>query len=192
MLTPVEIQNKNFKSSGLGYDKKDVDVFMQEITDSYESVYREKIELEDKLNSTLEALNHYKNIEKTMQKALILAEKTAEEEKAAALTNARQIENDATTRAQIILSDARRELDSIKQQIIGLKQAFESYKINLKNLAQAQIDLVDSGSFNLTVNDDVLNITSMEPFRPERFDASEEEELPEIQLPEGFDFIDGK
>ncbi len=189
MLTPVEIQNKVFKSSGLGYDKKDVEVFVQEISDSYEELYREKIELEDKLNSTLDALNHYKNIEKTMQKALILAEKTAEEEKAAALTNARQIENDATTRAQIILSDARRELDSIKQQIISLKQVFESYKINLKNLANAQIDLVDSGSFNLTVNEDALNVPSMEPFQPEHITTSVEQELPEIQLPEGFDFV---
>ena len=31
MLTPVEIQNRGFKSAGLGYDKKDVDVFMSEI-----------------------------------------------------------------------------------------------------------------------------------------------------------------
>ena len=29
MLTPVEIQSKTFKSGGLGYDKKDVDAFMQ-------------------------------------------------------------------------------------------------------------------------------------------------------------------
>ena len=89
MLTPVEIENKVFKSGGLGYDKKDVDVFMREVADSYSEVYKEKLELEDKVNVLNEALGRYKSIERTMQKALILAEKTAEEEKVAALVNAR-------------------------------------------------------------------------------------------------------
>lgn len=188
MLTPVEIQNKNFKSTGLGYDKKDVDVFMQEIADSYEALYREKIELEDKLAATSDALTHYRNIEKTMQKALILAEKTAEEEKASALENARQIENDATTKAQIILSEARKELDNINQRILTLKQMFESYKITIRNMANAQIDLVNSDSFNLVVNDDALDGAGLKPISPER-EVEEDVELPEIALPEGFDFI---
>ncbi len=149
MLTPIEIQNKTFKAVGLGYDKRDVDIFMQEVADSYESVYREKVELDDKVNALIEALNHYKSIEKMMQKALILAEKTAEETKTAAIQNARQIENDAVTRSQIILSDARRELDNIRQQIITMTQTFETYKINFKNLANAQIELVNSDSFNI-------------------------------------------
>lgn len=188
MLTPVEIQNKLFKSGGLGYDKKDVDVFMREISDSYEALYREKIELEDKLSSTNEALNHYRNIEKTMQKALILAERTAEQEKAAALENAKRIENDAATKAQIILSDARRELDNINRQIINLKQIFENYKINIKSLANAQIELLDSESFNLVtsvVNHDESNL---EPLQPEENVVSNED-IPELQLPEGYDFI---
>ena len=42
MLTPVEIQNRVFKSGGLGYDKKDVDSFMKEVVESYEMLYREK------------------------------------------------------------------------------------------------------------------------------------------------------
>lgn len=190
MLTPVEIQNKNFKSTGLGYDKKDVDVFMQEITDSYEEVYREKIELEDKLASAVDALNHYRNIEKTMQKALILAERTAEEEKAAAIANARQIENDAAVRAQSIIDEARRELDGINQRIVYMKQVFESYKINLKNLANAQIELINSDSFNLVVSDAAHTIPDVEPVKQEPAKEAEEDiELPEIALPEGFEFI---
>ena len=68
MLTPVEIQNRVFKSGGLGYYKKDVDSFMKEIVDSYELLYREKMELSDKVNVLNDALQNYKTIEKTMQK----------------------------------------------------------------------------------------------------------------------------
>ncbi len=188
MLTPVEIENKVFKSGGLGYDKKDVDVFMREVADSYSEVYKEKLELEDKMNVLNEALGRYKSIEKTMQKALILAEKTAEEEKAAALVNARQIENDAVFKAQNILSDARRELDGIRKQILTMRQIYETYKVNFKNLANAQIELLNSDSFNVTFSDEAIDDADMSPMQP-----VEREEVPDadtdFNLPEGFDFI---
>ena len=49
MITPIEIQNKVFKSGGLGYDKKDVDSFLQEILENYEGLYREKMEMNDRI-----------------------------------------------------------------------------------------------------------------------------------------------
>ncbi|MBQ6024627.1 MAG: DivIVA domain-containing protein, partial [Lachnospiraceae bacterium] len=83
MLTPVEIQAKTFKSGGLGYDKKDVESFMREVTRSYEILYRENMELKDKVAVLNEGIQYYKSIEKTLQKALVLAEKTAETTKEA-------------------------------------------------------------------------------------------------------------
>ena len=116
MLTPIELQNHSFKSGGLGYDKKDVDQFMKEVLENYEALYREKMELEDKFNAMNNALQQYKTIEKTMHKALILAQKSADEIKLAARKNAQQIEKEAVTRAQIIISDANNNLKGIHQQ----------------------------------------------------------------------------
>ena len=65
MLTPVEIQAKTFKSGGLGYDKKDVESFMREVTRSYEILYRENMELKDKVAVLNEGIQYYKSIEKT-------------------------------------------------------------------------------------------------------------------------------
>ncbi len=188
MLTPVELENKVFKSGGIGYDKKDVDVFMREVADSYEEIYKEKIELEEKVNTLTESLGRYKSIEKTMQKALILAEKTAEEEKAAALTNARQIENDAVFKAQSILSDARKELDGIKRQILTLRQRYETYRLNFKNLASAQIELLNSDSFQLNDSGSDFSDADMEVLSVPA--NAETDHAPDnFSLPEGFDFI---
>ena len=142
MLTPVEIQNRVFKSGGLGYDKKDVDAFMKEIVDSYELIYREKMELADKVNVLNDALQNYKTIEKTMQKALMLAQKTAEETQETALRNAHAIEKEAMTKSEIIVSDAKRELERIHQKTVQLCQQYEKYKLQFKNLAAAQIELL--------------------------------------------------
>lgn len=187
MLTPVEIQNRVFKSGGLGYDKKDVDSFMKEICDSYEDLYREKMELTDKVNVLNEGLQYYKTIEKTMQKALILAEKTADETKIAAQKTARQIEDEAITKSQIILSDAKNELERLHQQTVHLLQQYEAYKAQFKSLAAAQIQLLDSDSFQINIA--TLPQTAFPEYNrtsSENSSIDTEEELPNID----FSFID--
>ena len=184
MLTPVEIQNRVFKSGGLGYDKKDVDSFMKEISDSYELLYREKMELADKVKVLNDALQNYKTIEKTMQKALLLAQKTAEETQENALRNAHAIEKEAMTKSEIIVSDAKRELERIHQKTVQLCQQYEKYKLQFKNLAAAQIELLETESFQIhmmdlpTVELDTLKQTAV----PAEKKEAVEEELPKIDI----------
>ena len=185
MLTPVEIQNRVFKSGGLGYDKKDVDSFMKEISDSYEILYREKMELADKVNVLNDALQNYKTIEKTMQKALMLAQKTAEETQETALRNAHAIEKEALTKSEIIVSDAKRELEHIHQKTVQLCQQYEKYKLQFKNLAAAQIELLETESFQIHMMDlPTVELDSLKQTVPhaEETQVVAEEELPKIDI----------
>lgn len=156
MITPIEIQNKVFKSGGLGYDKKDVDNFMQELLDNYETLYREKMEMNDRINVLNEGLQYYKTIEKTLQKALVLAERTAEETKSTAMKNALLIEQEAVSKANVILEDAKRELEQIRKQTTELVRQYDIYKAKFKSLANAQMELLESQSF--TINLDKLSM----------------------------------
>lgn len=157
MLTPIEIQSKSFRSGGLGYDKKDVDQFMREVLSNYEVLYRENMELNDKVSTLTQGIQYYKTLEKTLQKALILAEKTAEETKAAALKTAKNIENEALTKSELILADAKNELERIQAQTIQIVQQYEKYKLQFKSLAAAQLELLESECF-------ALNITHLNTF----------------------------
>ena len=181
MLTPVEIQNRAFKSGGLGYDKKDVDAFMKEIVDSYELLYREKMELTDKVNVLNDALQNYKTIEKTMQKALVLAQKTAEETQENALRNARAIEKEAETKADIMLSDAKRELERMHHKMVQICQQYETYKVQFKNLAAAQIELLETESFQLHMMD--MPVIDLEPRTKTKTPAVTKSEITEEELP---------
>ena len=184
MLTPVEIQNRVFKSGGLGYDKKDVDAFMKEIVDSYELIYREKMELADKVNVLNDALQNYKTIEKTMQKALMLAQKTAEETQETALRNAHAIEKEAMTKSEIIVCDAQRELERIHQKTVQLCQQYEKYKLQFKNLAAAQIELLETESFQIHMMDlPTVELDSLkQEENPEDEPELNEEDLPKIDI----------
>ena len=182
MLTPVEIQNKVFKSGGLGYDKKEVDSFMKEVADSYELLYREKVELLDKVNVLSDAVQNYKTIEKTMQKALILAQKTAEDTQETALKNAHAIEKEAMTKAELLIGDARREFELVHQRTVQLLQQYEKYKLQFKNLAAAQIELLETESFQISIMEspkidiETKNVSIKQPEVPS------EQELPKIDI----------
>ena len=179
MLTPVDITNRVFKG-GIGYDKKDVDSFMKEISDSYELLYREKMELTDKVNVLNDALQNYKTIEKTMQKALMLAQKTAEETQETALRNAHAIEKEAMTKSEIIVSDAKRELEYIHQRTVQLCQQYETYKLQFKNLAAAQIEILEAESFQIHMMDlPTVELDSLKQTLP----AAEEQEPAEEDIP---------
>jgi cell division initiation protein len=150
MLTPIEIQGKNFKS-GFGYDKKDVDAFFREVLRNYEILYKENVELNDKISVLNEGIQYYKTIEKTLQKALVLAEQTAEETKNAANKQAKAIEKEARGQAKLIVADAQSELDRIQQMTINLVQQYEKYRIQYKQLAASQIELLESPTFDIGI-----------------------------------------
>jgi len=151
MLTPVEVQSKVFKSGGLGYDKKDVENFRADVLRSYEDIYRENMELKDKVSVLNEGIQYYKTIEKTLQKALMLAEKTAEETRANAAKEAKRIEQEARTKASIIVADARNELSSLNRQTTELIRQYEKYRAEFKHLATAQVELINSKAYDLDI-----------------------------------------
>jgi len=151
MLTPVEIQAKTFKSGGLGYDKKDVEAFFREVGKNYETLYRENMELKDKVAVLNEGIQYYKSIEKTIQKALVLAEKTAETTKEAANKDAKRIEKEAKVKANILLADAKNELETLHNRTIALLQEYEKYKAQFRNLAKAQMEMLDTDAFSINV-----------------------------------------
>lgn len=150
MLTPVDLQGRTFKS-GMGYSKTDVDSFFSTLTSDYEALYRENMELKDKIGTLNDGINHYRSIEKALQKALVLAEQTAEETIASAKTNATVIEQEAVLKAQSIVADAKIELDQIRTKTVELLQQYESYRTQYRALANAQVELLNSESFNIEI-----------------------------------------
>ena len=148
MLTPIDVQAKTFKS-GMGYSKADVDTFLTNLYSDYENLYRENMELKNKMSLLNESLNHYKGIEKSLQKALVLAETTSEETIAVAKTNAAVIEQEAHVKAEAIVAEAKQELDNLHSTTVKLIQQYEAYKAQYKALATAQLDLLNSEAFNI-------------------------------------------
>ncbi len=114
MLTPIDIQNHTLKTSVSGYNKKDTEEFLASILDSYETLFKENRTLKEKITSLSEGIQYYKQMENTLQKALILAEKTSTETQEAANAQADSVIKDAKAQADAAIKDAKAQADNIK------------------------------------------------------------------------------
>ena len=97
MLTPLDLQQKRFKG-GIGYDKKDVNAFFDEVTKSYSELYKSNAELKEKVITLTDTVQHYKSTENQLNKKLLLADKNSEESISNAEKNAKAIELEANRR----------------------------------------------------------------------------------------------
>lgn len=152
MISPEDILAKKF-DKGRGYDKKEIDEYLQLLYENYRELYRRNIELQDQVNALNNGLQHYKTIETSLQKALILAEKTADETIQTAKLKADSIIREAQNNAAIFTADSHAELDAVHAKTIGLMQEYVRYKAQFNKLIQEQIELLNGSRFEIQTED---------------------------------------
>ncbi len=140
-LTPIDIENKQFKKSLVGLNKNNVNQFLNEILDNYEEIYRENISLRDKINNLQDVVAYYKGLEDTLKKTLVVAEKTGEEIVSTAKKNAEQIENEAHVTAKTIVGQAEAEARRINMQKEQLIASYDTVRAKMYQYLKTQIDL---------------------------------------------------
>ena len=144
MITPMDLRTKSFKKAINGYDKKDVDEYMEIIMADYEKVYKQSIEANDKINTLTKLLESYKAMEDTMKESLIVAQKTADDLTKNATEKAELIVDEAKMEAKSIIADARAEVNKINEQLSQLKTAMDMYRSSALGMLNAQIEVVNN------------------------------------------------
>lgn len=152
MLTPIEIHNAEHKT-GRGYSKKEMDEFLEDVSESYEAVYKENMELKNKLSKLSNEIEYYKSMETTLQKALVLAEKTSKDTIDTAKKEAGVIEKQASIKAEKIVNQAWSQYDVTRQKCMQLIQQYNQFKMQFKQIAIKQIDLLESDFYEIYSSD---------------------------------------
>lgn len=150
MITPLDIESKEFKKTPYGYSAKEVDEFLSLVLESYEKVYKEKIELEDKISLLNEGLQYYKTMEETLKNTLVVAERTAEETKSMAHKAAEQIEKEAEFRAQELINEAKKEVYAIHQKLESLILQYNSARLEIIQFYKTQLELANNKKLEIS------------------------------------------
>ena len=142
MLTPLDIENKRFSKTLKGYNVDEVDDFLDELTIDYEKLYKENAELRDQIEENKKDLEHYKNVEHTLQNTLVMAQTTADDIKANAQSRAEQIVRDAQSEARRATEEITKEEFEIRKRTEELKRQFGVYKAKMEALLISQLELL--------------------------------------------------
>jgi cell division initiation protein len=153
MLTPLELSKKTFKIAITGgYSRKEVDEFLKVIRSDYEELYKSVIDMKEENNRLIIELERYRSTSEQLQKALTLAQKTADEIKLAAERQADLTLMQANIRAEQIKNDAIEKLRTLNNIYRQFSSEFGAYletfmklltKIDSKfeNLSEAELNL---------------------------------------------------
>lgn len=184
MITPSELRDK--LKNGHGFDKKEMELFINELSANYEVLYGENEDLKKKTLELNENIQYYRSIEKTLQKALILAEKTSQDIKATAIREAEAIEMEARAKADKIQAGSKRNLELLEHKTLNLIHQYNFFKIQFENLLNAQLKLINSESFMINTNDFMYQEEQVSA--PEKESGQIEESTAETELKQ-FDFL---
>ncbi len=146
-ITPMDIHNKEFSKSFRGFNPDEVDQFLDEVVEDYERIYKENLELKDRINVLTEQISQFKLMEATLKETLVTAQRAADETTAAAQKKAEVIVAQAEDQAQRIINKANDEVMQLQNEFVSLQKKAQVYKTKLKSVIQAQLELLDNDDF---------------------------------------------
>lgn len=142
MLTPLDIQNKEFGREFRGYSMQEVDEFLNLVIDGYERLYKENMEAKDSITKLQESLKQYKNLENTLQSALVVAQSASEQVQKNAEEKAENIIADANNKAKEIVANSFEEVKKLEYRYEELKRSVDVYRAKMTALLESQLGIL--------------------------------------------------
>ena len=112
-LTPVEIRHVKLKRSLVGYRRESVDDLLEEVTRSFQDVWRERADLGDRVEQLEAELARYRDLEGLLRATLVTAERAAADLREGAQKEADVIVSEARNAARTITRTAADERDRL-------------------------------------------------------------------------------
>lgn len=181
-LTPMDINNKEFKRGLRGYNVEEVDEFIDEIIENYEELYKDNAKLKEKLSGATEQIEHYTNIENTIQNTLILAQNAADQAKSTAEKEADMLVKNANEAAQRIMDKAHNDVLVLNDEYEGIKQEFIKFRAKFRNFMNTQLETFDDLERDVLKNYNVSKPVEEKESRLEEIKEKIEEENKEVKI----------
>ena len=137
MLTPQEVSEHAFaKASFGGYNMAMVDEFLDVLTADYTTLYKENATLKAKMKVLVDKVEEYRSTEEAMRKALLTAQKMADELVAQAEAKKAELLKNAETEAKARIAELQQDIRSEQMRLTAAQNATAAYVGKLKELYQ--------------------------------------------------------
>ncbi|MBW1810150.1 MAG: DivIVA domain-containing protein [Deltaproteobacteria bacterium] len=136
-ITPIDIRQQQFGKTFRGLDPREVDSFLNLISDELESVLRENNQLKEDIARTGRIVDEYRDRERALKETMITAQKITDDIKESARKEAEVILSQAELQAEKIIHAANDRLVKIIEDINEIKRQREQMHVNLAGLVKS-------------------------------------------------------
>ncbi len=139
MITPLDIQNKNFKKTFRGFSPREVNSFLNEMIDDYERMYKENIEYKDKINMLTDQIRQFQTMEESLKSTLLVAQQAADDVTVNARNKAEIIIENAEDTGRRIIDQSRDDVRAIKEEYDYLQKELFVFKTRYESFLKSQL-----------------------------------------------------
>jgi cell division initiation protein len=153
-LTPLDIQQQQFKVRFRGFDIREVDRFLEKIYEAYSGLHNDNKTLRDDIRRLKLENQGYKEREETFKRAMLNSQKVLEQMKENARKSAEIIVADAEVKAEKILNRAHNRLSQLHEDIAELKRQRMQIEVQIRSIIEAHTKLLEIGKEGMDVLDE--------------------------------------
>lgn len=138
--TAIDLTHKKIGRSVRGYKTSEVDDLLRDISSELEESARDRARMESQMEQMRSEIARYKQMEETLNNSILLAQRTADEVRAAARRDADVVIKEAEQTARRMVEDASRERQETHNE---LRRATERRDMFIDTLRGASRDLAE-------------------------------------------------
>jgi cell division initiation protein len=153
-LTPLDIQQQRFKTRFRGFDIQEVDLFLDQMADTFESLLKQNENLKEDFSRLQLEIQGYKNREDAFKRALLNSQRVIEQMKENAQKSAELIVAEAEVKAEKILNKAHNRLAQLHEDIAELKRQRMQIEVQISSVIEAHGKLLEISKEGMKAMDD--------------------------------------
>ena len=148
MITPADIQKKDFTRGVRGYKEEEVDLFLDQIVEELGALLRENAGLKENIGALSREIDRMKNSEASILGTLESAKSLMTDIGASAEKRADIVVRNAELEADRIRREARESVEEMTEEAKALSRRWELFGARFRNLLETELDRFDSFSAN--------------------------------------------
>ncbi len=153
-ITPLDIQQQQFKTRFRGFDVREVDAFLEQIAETVEGLQKKNEDLDEEVRRLELEIQGYRKREETFKRALLNSQKVLDQMKDNARKSAELIVAEAEVKAEKILNKAHNRLAQLHEDIAELKRQRTQIEVQISSIIEAHSRLLEIGKEGMKESDE--------------------------------------
>jgi len=159
MITPVEIQKKEFPRGVRGYKEDEVDGFLDLLTMDLEKLIEENHALKEQVKALTTEVERYRSSETAVLETLEAVKALMGDISVSAEKRAEILLKNAELNAELIEREARESVERLNEEMVSMHHRLNVFRTRYKSLLESELDKFDTLSAELFTQEELRSVT---------------------------------